>query len=492
MQNFTSGKIFSVSVNASGRGLISGHADQKPYAGFAFDEGVIPIPLDEEIGILYATTINRRGVGIIGGEMKIRPFAAFVSFGGGVTPINLSLNSEDVGTIYAAAINDSGSAIIGGEKNLNAYLLVASPSGEATEINRSHFQNQGGTIKSIDMSSLASSIDPKIYGPGNSFASPLFTLSSVVLKAHLESAIRTTRPSDRTLSYVASTEEKHYRSPLTPPKKALWFSPFGSHTTLKQEGDFPSQRDRLMGGILGVDFSFNEDSLLGGGAAFASQKISLGEGLGEAHVNQELVTCYGEWKGSHFTFDGALSGGVYQIRNQRNTLGFISSHSKVHGALCSPHFGIKKPISLGALSLSPFLSFDWINNWQGKIQEVGQSGLNLRIAPEYLSILRSEVGVIFLQEKRMNRFVLSLKEGVSYVSQSPFHVREVTATYVGSSLDFRTELFNPHQSNLGSFQLNLSLMPLQKNAPEFMLDYRGEWGKKAHSNALSFEIKQRF
>ena len=490
----SNGQVNVVAISSSGKGLIAGEQNSMPYAAtISEDNQLTSLPLSETVQKIYSVDINASGNGVIGGQGTSSLYGALISSSGEVQEINtFSERTYSTGFISSVAINDSGSAVIGGNINDQGYCALVAPDGTVIEIISPDFFHPGGLyILSVDVVNFANHIDPKSFGIGNSFATPLFHLSNGVMRGRLEHQKLQQEGAKEPLSFVASSRDKLYGASATS-DTALWLSPFGIKAREEKNGLFPSQEESVIGAALGAEYALNPNTLLGGAIAYAYQDIRLGDASGRARVNQELATIYGEWKGEKVTLEGALSGGIYQLRNDRKTLGVVSSNSLVHGTLLSPHLGVKKPISFGAFTLSPFLSFDWVNNWQGKIHEEGKSNLNLRISPQYVSLLRSEVGLLFAQSMRMKSALLYLEEGVSYVRKTPFHVREVSATYVSSNSSFKVGLFNPYQYNLGSFQIKGTLLPFQAKGLECSLEYQGEWGKKSSSNLLSLELKKRF
>jgi len=346
------------------------------------------------------------------------------------------------------------------------------------------------------MSSILALIDPKSFGPGNTYADPLFALSTLILRNHLSQIHdHSLNPlqNKENLSFVADASDKVY--PCPKPNKsnfALWVSPFGLYAHYKKEGSFPSLRDRSIGGILGFDYNGWDNGMIGGGVAYAFQDIHYSERMGKAKAHQELATFYGAWYGSFMTIEGALWGGIYQLHNHRKTLGFIPSKSSIHGGLFSPHISLQKPFSLSTTTITPFVSLDWVNNWQGKVSEKGKSGFNLRLDSHYVSLLRSEIGVRLSQQHKTKHGVLKLEEGVSYVNKTPFNAKKASTYYVGSISSFNVQLFSNQVQNLGSLYLGSSFTPHKIAIPLIALNYQGEWGKKQISNTLALEMKQRF
>ena len=244
--------------------------------------------------------------------------------------------------------------------------------------------------------------------------------------------------------------------------------------------------------MLGFDCSSSEGRTLGGGIAFAYQDIDASQNRGNATSHQELATLYGKWETSLFNVDGALWGGLYQLQNCRKTLGFIPSDSSIRGGLLAPHIGMSIPFTFSSFQVAPYLSLDWVNNWQGEVREFGVSGLNLRIDPHFVSLIRSEAGMLFAQRIKCKSGLFQLQEGLSFVNKKPLNARRVSATYIGSLSTFDLQLFDNKTQNLGSLELSASFTPKHSRIPALNLSYQGEWNQNELTHLLAIQVKKRF
>jgi|JI10StandDraft_1071094.scaffolds.fasta_scaffold09946_7 hypothetical protein len=505
------GSINAVAINSIGNGIIGGmHQNNSAfYVGIVSPSGVITAMSGDTPPIaattIYSVGINSSGIGIVGGASNTAvPYVAFVSPTGVATAVTgFSLSNL---YIHAVDISSSGVAIIGGGTGTyGAYLAIVSPSGALTEFNLA----QGyGYIYSVDISSceevnpdlLFSSIDPGSFGAGNAFANPLFALSSFILENGARNPKRygsKIKEDENNFSLVADASDRIYymgkRRDRAQQKYVVWFSSFGSYARLKKHDVFPTIRDRNMGALLGFDYNGWKEGMIGGGLAYVFQDIHYSQNFGKGKVNQEFATLYGAWYGPYVTVEAALWGGLYQFRNHRKTLGFITSKSVIHGWLFAPHVSVQGPIGLSdGFFMTPFVQFDWVNNWQGKVREHGRSGLNLRVGSHYVSVLRSEVGLRLTEYKKGAYGTFKFEEGASYVNQAPFNAKKVSAYYVGSISTFNLQMFSDKVENLGALYLGGWFIPKNLNLPEVGLNYQGEWGSKFFSQTLALEVTQRF
>jgi len=272
----------------------------------------------------------------------------------------------------------------------------------------------------------------------------------------------------------------------------LWGSPFGLYVHHKKEDSFPAIRDRSFGGIIGFDYLGWKEIILGAGGAYAYQNVGYSDNFGKARVNQEFLTFYGAWYRKHIAIQGALWGGLYQMHNTRKTLGFISSTSHVNGWLFSPHLEISSPFQQKYITIEPFVMFDWVNNWQGSVKESGEADFNLRIDRHYVSLLRSEIGLHFLESFQFKKGDLTFDESLSYVNKTPFKAKSISTYYVGSISTFNLQMFSNRTVNLGALRLSTRFTPTSLTPPYVYLTYQGEFGSKLLSHTLALEVGKQF
>ena len=187
----------------------------------------------------------------------------------------------------------------------------------------------------------------------------------------------------------------------------------------------------------------------------------------------------------------------------------MTSRANIYGWLFCPHARVGYPIVVkckrwankkksshkqpnhGTL-LEPFVMLDWASNWQGKVKETGDAGFNLQIAPKYVCILRSEVGLSAGHSFQYTKCKLGLDGSLSYVNYVPFNGGDVSAFYEGSISTFTLQMFNNKIQNLGSARVGVKYVSNNPKAPSLALNYQGELGSNLFANAYSLEIKWKF
>jgi uncharacterized protein with beta-barrel porin domain len=247
--------------------------------------------------------------------------------------------------------------------------------------------------------------------------------------------------------------------------------------------------------MLGFDYRGIQDTVIGIGGAYAYNHVHYSKSAGHARFHQEFLTLYGSWNRKYLFINAALWGGLYQLKNERDTLGgMITSTANIDGQLLVPHLEIGTPFHPmdSWFVIEPFAMFDWASNWQGKVREHGASGFNLKIGSTYTSMLRSEIGLRFFESIHYGWGDLIFQEKASYVNKLPFQTNRQSAAFVASASSFGIEVFSNKTQNLGVVQLSSQFIPCSKKYPYGALNYQGEFGSSFQSHLVSIEIGKYF
>lgn len=506
------GLIFSVDINDDSRAIIGGGGQIiGPFAAFVSPEGIVT-PIDttapSTFGILSAK-INSSGAAIISGldpdnAIGSELFAAFVSPEGVVTPFDFA--SLGNGAIWQVDINDEGIGIIGGgaEGLNNRFVALASPEGVLTFIDLPLQLSILTSVAINDEAFVLSQAVPTSIGPGNSYVNGLFALSSQILPNHF-----TFHPSasnsvnnreiaslEKNPSSLLADNSQYGKNTSCLPKccYTLWGAPFGAFIDQDKEQNFPEFDSWIAGGMIGLDYTAMRNLILGIGAAYAYNNVDFEPSLGRARSHQEFLALYGYWCNNNILINAALWGGLYQMKNERKTLGFITSKADIDGYLLNPHLEVSAPcfVRKYCFNINPFVMFDWANNWQDSFEETGDSGLNLNVESQYTSMLRSELGLRFYKAWVYECGCLTLETKGSYVNKTPFNTADATTFFIGSVSTFGIETFSSEMQNLGVFQFYAEYSPKNTRYPYISFNYQGEFGSSFVSNLVSIEIGKKF
>jgi len=418
------------------------------------------------------------------------------------------------GRIISVAINDSGAGIIGGEHNSNQpYVALVSPSGVATELTGALPMNSG-IINSVAISNspnILAAIVPKSIGSGNAYANGIFALSSQVLPGHMKKGFESSNSfstpdnsvsllEEENADFIADASGKVLSSKTSKGKKLccpnylVWLSAFGNYSSQKDLQSFPDIKNWLGGAMLGFDYRYSRNLVLGFGGAYAYSDLDFSNDVGSAYSNQGFLSVYGKWRSNMLSVNGALWGGVYRGENERNTLGIITSKADIDGWLLVPHLEVNLPCywKKYCVTIDPFVMFDWANNWQDGFTETGKSGFNLIVDDLYASMLRSEVGLRFVETMKVRCGCLTFEQKGSYLNLKPFGDSVVNTAFVGSISSFTIAAFSDKTQNLGVAALSGRFTPTNTKYPYCSLNYQGEFGSSLQNHFVSLEIGKTF
>ena len=508
------GSIRAVAINDSGAAIIGGqdNGSSTPYVALVSSAGVRSAlsgsALPAGNGIIRSVAINSSGAAIIGGQegFSTAAYAALVSSAG----VTTSLSAGGVpllGNINSVAISDTGVGLIGGSDTSTgeAFVALVSPTGVVTPLTGSALPIGVSFIQDVDISNAIDIMDafvPQSFGGGSSFANSLFALTSQVSQSHYgyqhkapyNKASNSPDFSQEVGLLADATDSIRWNTPCTEDAKySLWAIGFGDYVRQKKSGSFPKMKNWIGGAMIGFDYRGFENGVIGLGAAYAYNSITLSGNGGNAKTHQEFLTVYGSWNRKYFFINLALWGGLYQSRNTRRTMN-MTAKANVDGWLLSPHLEISTPFygKEPWFVIEPFVMFDWANNWQDGFKESGASGFNIVVGNQYSSLLRSEAGLRFYQSLGYTWGSVILLQKGSWVNKKPFHANSTTASFVGSASSFGIEVFSNKTQNLGAIEFSAQFIPCKKKYPYGALNYQGEFGSTFQSHLISAEIGKNF
>jgi len=499
----TTGAILSVAINTSCQSIIGGRDGNfsTAYAAFVSPTGntteITPLPSD---GNIFAVDINYSSFGIIGGETfsPANGYLALVSPNAVATPVT---GDEPPVAVNDVAINNSRMGIAGGT---GGYLVTITPDGTATQVTG---DVPFGYIYSVDITDASTSsenpIVPSSFGPGNSFSNALFNVSQVQSNHLLFFGKEPQRGSSSVSNEVGLLtdaghrirgKKRHSKSSSTCcPTYSLWLSPFGSYYNQNSMESFPEITNWIGGFVLGVDYLGCRNSIYGISGAYAYNDVDYSSSSSDAYFNQGFLSIYGAWCFNNIYAQIALWGGYYKLHNDRSTLGSITSTSDTSGWLLSPHLELYTSYCrYGCVTIDPFIMLDWANNWQDDVKETGSSGLNINIGSQYMSLLRTELGLRFYETLCYKCGTLLLEQKGSYINKTPFNVSSTTAFFTGSISTFGISVFTSDTLHLGAVQLASKFLPCNPCYPYFGLGYQGEFGSGTQLHFIYLEIGKDF
>ncbi len=480
-----SGQVFSVAINDMGAGIIGGTSLNLPFAALVDPNGSVTtlMGLPSTPGILYNVAINSSGTGLIAGFSASGPFGAFVSPDGCLTPlIGLPVGN---GFLDGISIHSSGIGLVGGEFLGAPFAALAAPNGKLTYLSG---LPTNGQINSTAIAALDGLV-PDSIGPFDSWANTQLAFADALTQhsmIHHKNSSQNWVEQDGQICCDETRKKEN---------SSLWFAPFGNFVYEKKRHEIPKFSNEIAGALLGYDYNGIQDVTIGGGLAYAFNYVHYAKKLGHAAINQESAVAYASLNKPHFYMNVALWGGLFQTSNKRRSILSITSKAHPWGWNLSPHLELSTPFSIAQCHkyvIDPFVTLDWVNNWQYHYREQGSSGFNIVLHKQYASILRSEIGIRFYETLQYAWGRLVFEEKVSYANRTRIHKGSGTAYFIGAFSTFEVETLNSSAQNLGIGQIHIECIPLNLKDFYGSIDYQGEFGTSLQSHMLTLTIGKDF
>lgn len=481
--NLPQGTNYSVGLNAAGNAIMGGTSLNLPYAALVNRSGTVTTltGLPSTPGKIYNVAINDSGTGLIAGYSTQGPYGSLVAPNGKLTPLK-GLPTGD-GFLDGAALHAAGVGIVGGTIANSPFAAIVAPNGNLTYLSGLPSQGQ---INSIAMSVL-DYIVPQSLGTYDSWANTQFTLSDA-LTQHSFLQLKGRQNACAYQIHESSVALNHHEN------TSVWLSTFGNFVNENAQSSLPRFSNKIAGLILGLDYGRSDALVVGGGLAYSHNAVNYAHD-GDASINQESVVIYATWNNTQLYLNAALWGGSFQTTNNRSTLGLVTSTANPSGWNIAPHLELNLPLQLAssnALIISPFVAFDWANNWQYHFREHGSSGLNIKLNDQYAAILQSELGLRFFETYQHNWGKLILEEKISYINRSTTQKGGDTASFIGAISNFEVATLSSATRNLGSVQMHAEFVPCNIKDMYAALDYQGEFGSSLTANMLSLSVGKNF
>ncbi len=274
-------------------------------------------------------------------------------------------------------------------------------------------------------------------------------------------------------------------------KYAVWGAPLGIIGQTRSESNAPYTRVRALGGMLGFSYLGWQKGMIGGTLSYVSLWNKYGKSRGSNDIQQGLATIFGAWYGDALQLQSSISGGGYHIDNKRRT-GSRTATSSINGGVLSANLELYRSFQKGSNTITPFGSLNIINNWMGELKESEKYRDNIRIDSFYSGILRTTIGLRFLQTMTQNWGVIQFLESGSYVNQAVLSGTGNSFVFASGGPSLGVTVFKNRVQNLGRVILALSLVPYDLRWLAVTFNYSGEFGSNQALNSGSIELTKRF
>lgn len=268
----------------------------------------------------------------------------------------------------------------------------------------------------------------------------------------------------------------------------IWITPYGEYAKT------PTFNLGVGAAIGGIEYTTGKKNVVGFGLAYVYTHVHKNAGHGK--VNQGFLTLYGTMNAPKWYFDLGIWGGYYNTFNQRK-ISEETAKSSTNGWQMAPHFEVgydgywEREGDLNWFGIEPFLSGDWVVNWEHGFREHGAGSFDIRQKGRFCSEVRAETGLRLYQIATCNWGRVVFREKTSYAYQKTFHTGSIRASLIGSPGSFTVNSLTGAQ-NLGVIELSMLFIHHDPEKPYVDLRYQGEFGAKYQSHQVMLELGANF
>lgn len=274
----------------------------------------------------------------------------------------------------------------------------------------------------------------------------------------------------------------------------IWLSAFGQMARQLTEKQHTGFKINSEGGMIGFDYRPSIATVVGGGLGYGHTDVMEHKDMGRASIFYYFGSLYATCNMANFYLEPAFFGVYAPIENKRAikySVFDLKAKSYSQNGQLDTHLGFGYNATYSWGGVEPFISEDWLVNWQGSFTEHGANAINFHQKSHTSSILQSEAGLRFYQVGNYSFGKIGLREGLSYINRVPFGIGKVTAAITGSSSFVFISALTAIQ-NLGSVSAELFSQFGKDESTGLSLAYQGEFGSNYVSNELFFRIAKKF
>ena len=272
----------------------------------------------------------------------------------------------------------------------------------------------------------------------------------------------------------------------------FWGAGFGDFFTQEGHNSNPHITDTAAGLVIGFDYYGYQNGIFNITAGYTHNDITEGNDAGGGSSNGGSLSLYG----TGYLGDGYLEGGVLGGYNKFD----MSRHIVIGGSMpfdgtatssfndwvLMPHLGGGYDLMFSWGALEPFVSLDWVVNFQEAYQEKGAFPLNNEIESKNPSVLRSQIGLNVYETWDNATSALLFQQSVSYINKAFFNTNMVSQIVVPSTVTPGSFTVLTYNKTLNLAGVSAELFYKHKRSGFFASGaYSGEFGTSYISNSIT-------
>jgi hypothetical protein len=276
----------------------------------------------------------------------------------------------------------------------------------------------------------------------------------------------------------------------------FWGQLIGFEANQESQNQMPRFHPLSIGFILGYDYPFNSEFLIGASAAYMYTHLQINHHQGHSNINQEYLSLYGLWESSSFYVNAALWFGLYQMDRVRDIhLDEFDFRAASHGFgyQFDPHLelGYDYRFCECKYTIEPFILFDFLNSWQNSYKESGSGPFLFRQHDLHAWVFQAETGLRFYQKFPFCSWNLIVQENGSYIYRKPHNIGDMNVALIGAPGSVTLLAFTNAQ-NLGSAGIEFIFEPICPSYPVGTIEYKGEFGSGYQSHEVMLGMEWSF
>ncbi|MBS0629303.1 MAG: autotransporter domain-containing protein [Verrucomicrobia bacterium] len=261
---------------------------------------------------------------------------------------------------------------------------------------------------------------------------------------------------------------------------AIWIDVFGNLMyNTKHYGHMSRFNAEALGGVIGVDYCFNDCFKIGGAFAYTHTWLQWKGGRGHGEIDSYYGAVYSSISWCCFDLDLSFIGGVSDHHLRRKvriqgpgtistletdlctgTIGVVTTpvfvnisrvaHSNPDGYFLTGHLGIRTCWEWCCTNFEPFALVDYNYFSREGFTEKRAGGVDLHVKEHHQNMLRSEVGLRAYWQWACDCFCWAPYLGVSWVGEFPLdhckqraNFKDVNCTFTVDCFDSSVQLVSP-------------------------------------------------
>lgn len=298
------------------------------------------------------------------------------------------------------------------------------------------------------------------------------------------------------LALVAANTSNVTNCPCENRLNNLWGEVIGLVAHQDRQNETPGFDPWSVGALLAYDMQKTKNFRGGLGLAYAYTSLDFDKGNGNSNVNQESLSIFGLWNRHHAYANLAVWFGLFQTNIERNMhlapFDFRAT-SFTSGYQFDPHIemGYDYDFRNDTCTFEPFVTVDWIHNWQSPYKEYSKNPLKFFQQNLHSSMLRTEVGFRVYEEFEFKSWNLVLQETLSYLNKDTYSLGNWKGFLLGAPGTLVLDTLSDAE-HFGSLAFSILFDPKKPKYPSGKLGYKGELGSSYRSHQITASTEWSF